>query len=77
MLETEKCTECEILGAFAKFRKATSALSYLSVPLAIRVGQLSSHCKVIFMKFYICIFFENLSRKLVSLTSDKNDERFT
>jgi hypothetical protein len=45
MLETEKCTECEFLGVFAKFRKATSALQYLSLPLSIYIRQLSSHCR--------------------------------
>jgi len=32
-----------MLGVFAKFRKGISALSYLSVPLSVCTGQLSSH----------------------------------
>ena len=43
ILETEKCAECVFLSVFAKFRKATSASSYLSVPLSVCVGQTSSH----------------------------------
>ena len=66
-----------VFKVFAKFRKATLALPYLSVRLSICVGQFSSHCTDFHEILHLRIFFENLSRKFVSLKSEKNNGCFT
>ena len=45
--------------------------------LSLSAWDISAPIEQIFMKFYICVFFENLLRKFVSLKSEKNNGCFT
>ena len=66
----EDCQTLPNLGAFAKLRKATiSLVMSLSLPVRLISVHVSAWKKQaptgrIFIKYYIAVFFENLSRKL-------------
>jgi len=61
--------EVNFLARSQKLRKAT-VIFVMSVRLSVRKGQLCSHWKDFQKIWYLCIFFENMSRKIqVSLKS--------
>jgi len=66
------------LGALAKLQKATVCF-VMSVRTSVRPSAWGNSAPTArtFMKFDICGFFENLSRKLNSLKSDKNKGHYT
>ena len=59
----------KFLRAYAKLRKATVSFVMSVCPSEWKNSALTGR---IFVKFESLVFFENLSRKLVSLKSDKN-----
>jgi hypothetical protein len=65
-------THVRLVGAFSKLWKTSNIFQ-----VCPSAWNNSAPTKQIFMKFDIWAFFENLSRKLVSLKSGKNNRHFT
>jgi hypothetical protein len=62
----QRSANCRILGAFAKLRKVTiSFFMFICVCLSFypSAWNNSAPTGLVFMEFYVCVFFQNLSRK--------------
>jgi len=64
------------LGAFVKFRKATTSF-VMSVRLSVRMEQLGSHWTDFHETGYLSIFVKSVEKIQVSLKSDKYNGHFT